>query len=188
MRRCVSTTYINLHVTFQQNHQHSNGQMKWKRIKNKNISYNFSHFFLFFCLESPVVSSCMVKRRAHHPLFLNVSLPPGKCGGVSSKPKFRVGDSERRTATWCIRYLGTAFPGLFGLSKLSNRWGRGIRPLMTKNHGNRSVGSASKNGLKYAGDFLNVGSFRRCSVEGRKLDWAHTLLSWCAAHRRLYVM
>ena len=45
---------------------------------------------------------------------------------------------------------------------------------MTKNHGNRSAGSASKNGLKYAGDFLNVGSFRRCSVEGRKLDWAHT--------------
>ena len=52
---------------------------------------------------------------------------------------------------------------------------------MTKNHGNRSVGSASKNGLKYAGDFLNVGSFRRCSVEGRKLDWAHSAGAHAAA-------
>ena len=166
---------------------------KWNEWIIKSIHHNqkkISPFFSSSSVSSHTSSFVLYgeAKSASHPLFLNVSLPPGKCGGVSSKPKFRVGDSERRTATWCIRYLGTAFPGLFGLSKLSNHWGRGIRPLMTKNHGNRSVGSASKNGLKYAGDFLNVGSFRRCSVEGRKLDWAHTLLSWCAAHRRLYVM
>ena len=165
---------------------------KWNEsiIKSIHNQKKISPFFSSSSVSSHTSSFVLYgeAKSASHPLFLNVSLPPGKCGGVSSKPKFRVGDSERRTATWCLRHLGTAFCGLFGLSQLSNCRGRGIRPLMTKNHWNRSVGSASKNGLKYAGDFLNVGSFRRCSVEGRKLDWAHTLLSWCAAHRRLYVM
>ena len=68
--------------------------LRWFFFLTKNGQTNKMWFPLIFYVKRTFFQECgsVCRRRidgaAHHPLFLNVPLPPGKCGGVSSKPSF----------------------------------------------------------------------------------------------------
>ena len=97
---------------------------------------------------------------------------------VSAQNQVSCGRLRTPDATWYLCGLLAALQRLGGRWNLSSLWKAVIRLLWHQNEPDRSVGKARNTGLKYAGDFRAVGSFRRCSVEGRKLDWALHRCVW----------